>query len=450
MPRHRQVIISIATRVVVSAVLVLVAIGTAMLLAQTREVPEQVSGDDRLARILVMGARPISIARQWEGFGTAQARFAANVPAQVRGLIVNVPRDIVAGARVEAGQLIAQIDTTDFVDEIEVTEQRIAEVASQIAQLDVERQRSLEQLELLQEEVAIARADVQRLEGAHEQAGATQREVDQARQTLSAAIRAEVAAREQVERIEPRRAQLQATLRGQQTALRIAQRNLQRTTITSPFAGYLQSVNVEQGETIGVDQPVARVVQLDRIEVALRVPASARPDLFVGGQVLLEGTGTRQRKWSAHIERIAPVEDEQTRTVTVYVEVEQVPRGLAENDGEHGELLFPGQFVRGLVTSPIAEQRWVVPRRAVQSDRIRIVDNGVIDSRPVLVDFQIQQELPQTGLADTQWAVLAEPLRHGTLVVVDGGRPLSEGMQVQPVPAGGPAGTPSQRQEAPE
>jgi multidrug resistance efflux pump len=430
MTRRRNILVSVTTRVVVSVALLLVATAIFAALYRTRDLPGRIDLEDLRPRVLVIEARPVEVTRQWEGFGTARARFSAAVPAQVRGLLIEVPAEIVAGARVEQGQVIARIDPTDFQHEVELLEQRGKDIDSQIAQLEVERDTWIERLELHQHEVELARADLKRLLEARERESANQREVDQAQLALNAAIRSEVAAREQVQRMEPRMEQL-AALRGQQQAqLSIAQRNLDRTTIRSPLTGYLQTVDIEPGETVHIDQQIARVVNLNRIEVSLRLPASARRELAVGGEVVLTATGSLATRWNAKIARIAPEDDDRTRTVTVFVEFDQ-PEAASVN--QISIALSPGQFLHGTVVAARSELRSIVPRRSIQADRIRVIDNGIVDSRQILVDYHVQQEFPSFGLQDTQWAVLAEPLPSAALVVVDGARSLPEGTRAEPI-----------------
>jgi len=143
--------------------------------------------------------------------------------------------------------------------------------------------------------------------------------------------------------------------------------------------------------------------------------------------VLLHATGESERSWPAQVARIAPEDDEATRTVAVYVVVHQ-------DSGEPGRLA-PGQFLRGTVSSSDVQQRWVVPRRALMGDRILLVNDGRIVSRNIEIAFQIERELPQLGLPDEQWVVLREPLVEGDQVVANASRGLPDGLAVTAVPA---------------
>jgi hypothetical protein len=92
--------------------------------------------------------------------------------------------------------------------------------------------------------------------------------------------------------------------------------------------------------------------------------------------------------------------------------------------------------VRGVVRSTIEELRWIVPRRAISSDRLMMIEQGKVRSRSAGVDFNVQGAFPVLGLPDQHWAVLREALSPGTLVVVDGSRALTEGAVAEPIFSG--------------
>ncbi|KAA0215025.1 MAG: HlyD family efflux transporter periplasmic adaptor subunit [Cyanobacteria bacterium CYA] len=131
---------------------------------------------------------------------------------------------------------------------------------------------------------------------------------------------------------------------------------------SQPISGVIQSVALDDGEWAQAGQVVARIVNLDRVEIPLRVPVSAGRHLRVGDPVQIRARQEDREGWSGAIARIAPEADEQTRSLTVFVEVVQEAGGA--------RLLRPGQFVSGLVSSSTASKQVVVPRRAIVDDRI--------------------------------------------------------------------------------
>ncbi len=437
MPSKRNILVSVATQAGVSLFLLSLASGIFVALASSRPEPEKAHEAAELRRVEVMEARPVPVRRQWQGFGTAAARDEADVPAEVLAVVVEVPPGIVEGAEVRQGDLLARLDDTDFVLQHRVSTERITNIQAQLDQLDLEEESWRRRTELASEEVQLAEADFERVRQALQQQAARQRELDQSREKLVAAIRAEVATREQFDKVTSRRAQLQAQRGEQQAALRMAEKNVARCRVLSPLDGYLASVDLDPGESVAPGQRVARVVSVSRLDVPLRLPASARPTIAVGDDAVLEAQGATVQTWYGHVRRIGPADDQNTRTMTVYVEIEQDPRLPG--------WLAPGRFVEGTVISQHAELRTVVPRRSLLGDRLLVVEDGRVRSRTVNVDFHIQGDFGELGVAAEQWAVLAAPLAEGARVVVNATRTLPDGLRVEPVPVNGAMGAASTR-----
>ncbi|MHC4773820.1 MAG: efflux RND transporter periplasmic adaptor subunit [Planctomycetota bacterium] len=429
MARKRKVILSVITQMVVVAVVLAAAITVYTLLVRTRPLPAKTGAPPAPRRVEVMQARAVPVRRQWQGFGTAAARDKADIPAEVTAVVVEIPPRIVVGAEVEQGEVLCRLDDTDFVAQQEISSQRITDIEAQLAQLVFEESSWERRVELAQEDVKLAEADYERVKQALAKQAARQREVDQVQQRLLAAVRVEVAAREQLDRISPRRSQLQAQKAEQGAALRQANKNVERCTIRSPLTGIIASGDIEVGESVAPGQRIGYVVSLAHVEVPLRLPASARSTVTVGDEVILGSEDPAEQTWLGEVTRTSPGDDASTRTMAVYVELEQDP--------DDPRRLAPGRFVLGTVISRQAELRYVVPRRSLLGDRLLVIEDGVVRSRSVHVDFHVQGQFEQLGVVAEQWAVLAEPLSEGSQVVVNAARSLPEGLRVEPIALNG-------------
>jgi membrane fusion protein (multidrug efflux system) len=189
-------------------------------------------------------------------------------------------------------------------------------------------------------------------------------------------------------------------------------------------------VGFREGERVNVGEQVARLVSLARIETPLRVPVSALADLRVGGSATITSEGQIQRSWDATIERISPEADSRSRTITVYAVVEQNP--LADES----TLLLPGQFVRGELASLAPSQRVLVPRVAVQDDRVMVIDqDGRAQYRSVRVGFFLTGEQPGIDPNEREWAAIEEGLQSGDRVVISNLDDLAPGSPVHAVDA---------------
>jgi len=425
MARTRNILISAITQTVVSVLALSAGVGIFSLLWSTRPVPARVDEPPRLRRVEVMKAVAVPVRRQWQGFGTARAIDEADVPAEIVAVVTGIPAAIVEGAEIAAGDVIALLDDADYVAQAQIAARRIEELDARLEQLTLEEVSWGTRVELAAEDVALAEADYVRVREALQRGAARDREVDQYRQKLLGVIRIEVGAREQFDRIGPRRAQIEATRGLQESSQRLADKNLQRCTIRSPLAGFIAAVDIQVGESVAPGQRVCRVVNLDRMEVPLRLPSSARLRVAVGDEVVLQAQGASTPPWLGEVCRISPLDDQNTRTMTLFVEIEQDPHDRG--------WLAPGRFVEGRVISRHTEMRSVVPRRSLLGDRLLVIEDGTVRSRSVHVDFHVQGEFEQLGVHAEQWAVLAESLDEGSRVVINAARSLSDGLLVEPI-----------------
>jgi membrane fusion protein (multidrug efflux system) len=81
--------------------------------------------------------------------------------------------------------------------------------------------------------------------------------------------------------------------------------------------------------------------------------------------------------WGGEVVRISPTADEQTRTFAAYL--------LVDNTRQSHPLV-PGTFVKATVQGPRHTNRILVPRGAIRSGRVFVVENGVAQTRPLTVE----------------------------------------------------------------
>jgi RND family efflux transporter MFP subunit len=427
-PTQRRLLV-IGTRV---AVPVLILMGALLLFTLLQALAPTVREADEFRRptqVQAFEAQRAEVKRQWVGYGTAEAHTRADVPSRVTATVLEVPEAVEAGQPVRAGDVLVRLDPSDFERQVESAEQALRQIAAQLAQLEVEQARMVERLEVETEDAELARSELERVQQLVARGAGTQQEAERARRTFLNAQRTRIATAEALDMLEPRRMNLEAQSAAQQSSLEQARLNLRRTTIVSPIDGVLQAVDVQAGENVASGQRVARVVSLDRINVPVRLPSQARSTVNVGDEAWVQAASGRNPGCPAVVSRVAPEDDTQTRTMTVFVSVHR-------DEMPADRPLMPGMFVSATVDSGTFEQRWIVPRRSVRAGRLYLVADGSVRSVPVSVDYMIEMEAPQFGVPDTQWAVLRDEgltLRPGQLVVLNAARTILDGERVEPV-----------------
>ena len=130
---------------------------------------------------------------------------------------------------------------------------------------------------------------------------------------------------------------------------------LERTRIVAPTTGVLNRLSVEQGEYVQAGTPVADIVQIDIVKVAVNMP-ERDVAFFSSGQTveILADIKGRQQSFKGMITFISSVADERTRSTRMEIK-------LANPDG----ILRSGQIVRARLTRQILENAIMIPLLAV-------------------------------------------------------------------------------------
>ncbi len=418
-------------RIVLSLVLLMVSFGIVSALVATKaksDMNEPTTGAI-FVRTIESIHRPSN--RIWSGYGTARTMGSAEVVAEVDGRVIERPADIEAGNRVNAGDLIVRLDDSDYINALDAARQAVKSLDAQIGGLTIETEQMGNQVRYAGEEIAAAKRDLDRMDEAIAAGVGSAGERDVKLASMLRSQRAQSVLQQQLDLIPSRRARLEAELSSQRANERIANENVARSTIRAPFAGELQSINTRVGDWVGLGTRVARVVDLSRLEIPLRVAASASSWIRVGDEVCLwvrDVDGEPDQL--GQITRIAPEADSASRSMTVFVEVEQDP-----NDADR---LLPGQFVHGRVVTHDPYERVILPRRAVQSDKVFVAHiNGegsrVIEIKSVKVAYSFELRMPEIDPIETQWVALEigyEPV-EGSLIVVSLLDQIMAGMNVR-------------------
>lgn len=416
--REIGTVVSFIVRTIAIIGLLAIAIAIASWLTITRPIPPSSERANELQTVEVIRVNPEEVARTWVGYGIAQAVNTVDVPCEVSSIVQSIPDGIEVGAEVEAGQLLAQIDDHDYRQQTEIAKQNLNELKTRVQQLEVDLRSANERVELAEREVAILQSELARVRDANAEGAAAQREVDMVRQRVIQSEISQSAARERRDSIPIARALLESQLAAQNTTREIAMRNVERCHITSPIKGVIESFDIEVGERVDSLRRIGRIVDPWRLEVPVRLPSSARMSVRVGDFVALQAEGAVTRNWVGSVQRISPVDD-QTRTMRVYVDPYS---GLLEDP----PLLAPGTFLAASVTSLSTTARIVVPRDAVQNNRVWFVDEaGQIDSTLVEIAFAVES---LDGLE--RRLVLESGLPDGMLVVASANRAPSPGTVV--------------------
>jgi RND family efflux transporter MFP subunit len=282
-----------------------------------------------LAATDLLELRPLDLTRTLPVSGPVKALNSAFVKARVAGELQSL--SVREGDRVQAGQLLARVDSTEY------------------------------QARTLQAQ--------QQAESAKAQVDIAQRAFDNNRKLVDQGFISQTA----LESSSASLAAAQASYRAGLAAVDIARKSLEDTALRAPITGQVAQRLAQAGERVGVDARILEVVDLSRLEVEASVAASDSMAVQVGQTVRLkvEGSGT---SYSGRVARINPSAVAGSRSVLVYL-------SLDSSEGLRQGLFAQGQIMLGSLKG------LALPVSAIRTDKpqpyVQVVQSGKIAHQTV-------------------------------------------------------------------
>lgn len=324
----------------------------------------ELSADD------VITLRRETLSRTLEISGTLKAVNSAFVKARVAAeLRTMVVRE---GDSVRAGQLLAQLDTTEFDWRLRQAEQQAAAARSQL---------EIAERQLANNKALVAQGFISPT-------------------ALESSVSSTAGAK--------------ATLEAAQAAVELARKARADATVTAPIAGQVSQRLVQPGERVAVDARLLEIVDLSRLEVEAAVAPQDVTGLRVGAPAALRVDGVTEPV-AARVARINPAAQAGSRTVPVYLVVDGHPA------------LRQGLFVRGTIELERREAL-AVPANALRLDQARPYLVRIDGTRAQ----QVQPELGLRGEAGGREMVeLRSGLAEGDRVLAGRAGLVRDGMALR-------------------
>ncbi|HIJ67044.1 MAG TPA: efflux RND transporter periplasmic adaptor subunit [Planctomycetes bacterium] len=326
------------------------------------------------------------------GFGTVEPKVEVQVVPQVSGRVVSCHKDFVNGGFFKAGEPLITIDQSDYRLAVENTEAAVA-----ADRVYLERELA---------EAAVARQEWEQLNPDREPANPL---------VLH----------------EPQIAEAEAKLQASEARLKTAKLNLERTVISMPFDGRVESESVDVGQYVVAGQPVATVYGTDVAEIV--VPLEDRDlawfDLPVGfndskssssvagAQVDVVANFAGERHlWAGRVVRAQGRIDSTSRMVNVVVQVAD-PFEMSN----HRPPLTPGMFVEVEIRGKDVEGVIPVPRYAVHN------------ANEVWVAHEGRLRIREVGIArkDKNYAYVTTGLSDGDVIITSSLDTVTDGMKIR-------------------
>ncbi len=341
-----------------------------LLCCSCRQAPQAQPEAERPAPVEVAPVQARDVEVSLGAVGTVEASQHADIKARVDGVISEIL--FREGERVAAGEVLVRLDD----------------------------RKAAARLALAQAALDSARARL---------AVATQR-LDRHRELLASHL----VSQETFDSIEAEQRAAAATVREQEAAVTLAERELEDFSLRAPFAGVVGARLIDVGNYVERGTTVAVLLQTDPAHVHLGIPDRYAERVTTGMQVRIT-PAEGQPSLTGTIDFVDPRVDPGTRTLSVRVSVPNADGTLRD-----------GQFVKAVVVVDVHRNQIVAPEQAVVTARgkrwIYRVTNGHAERREV-----------RTGERLPPMVEILSGVAAGDLVITAGQHRLHDGSPVEAV-----------------
>ncbi len=367
--------------IVIVAVLVAIAVVVAIRVMDRDADENEGRAADRRPVVEATQVSARTIRQTVRGVGTIRSPQNVTLAPEINAMLREI--HFREGEVVEAGQLMFELDDRKLQRRMTATE----------ASLRAARAR--------QED---ARRTFERLEQLREQRVASSEELDRARSELDALI-AEVE-------------QLAAQVE-------LSKEEVADTRIVAPFDGVVSQRLIDVGNFVQVGDPLARMYQIDPLEIEFRLPERYAGRIEHGLDVHVHVAAFEDEVFIGEVHFVSPVVEEQTRDYLIKAMIEN-------SDGR----LRPGFFGDARLVIEERVDRPVVPERALVATRTGYVVFVITDDDVAeMVEVQI-------GLRQNGYVEIIDGPEIGTRIVETGQLRVSDGSQVRIIAETTPADDP--------
>ena len=253
----------------------------------------------------------------------------ARVPGELQGLTVR------EGDRVEAGQVIARVESTEYADRV---------------------RQAQEQADAAKAQVEIAQRQVDNNAALVRQGFISKTAADNSLASLNTA---------------------QANHRAAQAGIDVLRKSLADTVLRAPISGQVSQRLAQPGERVAPEARIVEIVDLSRLELEASISPADSVAVRVGQQALLRIEGVAQPV-AATVARINPSAQAGSRSVLIYLTVAAQP-GLRQGLFAQGQLATETQRALAVPLNAVRTDKPLPYVQVVEGDRIahRTVQTGV-------------------------------------------------------------------------
>lgn len=378
-------------KIVLPFAIIASAIALSLIMFLLKPAPEKLISPETALAVETQMLEKTSAQLYIQSQGTVLPRTRTALISEVSGAVLEVSPEFVVGGVFQAGDVLMQLDPTDYQVALHRAEARLI---SMNAKLSFEQARSAQ----AKKEWAMT-----------------------GRPSTEAPL---LALRK------PYLAEAEANVLQAQAEVKQAQQKLNKTTIRAPYAGMVSEKMADVGQFVATGSKLGEIFAIDYAEV--RLPMTKRDLAKLDSAAISDGqsspavtlrasVGGTEVEWNALLVRSEGVVDQRNRAQYLIAQVDD-PYNIQRRHQKPALLM--GSFVRAAIAGKKLDDIFALPRHALlEGDNVAAVD----------ADSRLRLKKVEKTFGDDQFYYIDNGLEEGVEVIVSAVGIAIDGMRVKPV-----------------
>ena len=266
--------------------------------------------------------------------------------------------------------IVLKIDARDYTQRLQIAIDRVKEDTAELNRLTQENNNLARKLKGQLEDYETYKKEYARTLNAYEKGAITKAQLSQAQLELRRYEDA-VIQLETEKDLMPTKIELAKSRKvTHENDIEQAKIDIQRTNINPPYTGRISRVFVQKGQYVRPGDQLFTMVDTQNVVVKLPVPLGQFMQLrgqLAEDEIQKVKIGINENQpaiWDGAVERFSPVADARTRTIDVYVEIDNTKQKTP---------LLPGTYVMTRIMGGIHKDVLVIPREVIVNNHIFVV-----------------------------------------------------------------------------
>lgn len=417
-----------------------------LLIINLKKTPKQVEISERPRAVRFIPASEISITTRAMGYGTVQSNQTWEAVAEVSGKVLEIHPKLKKGAIIKEGEALLRIDPAEYGLAKIRAQADLENLRVQLNELDQKEKDIKYSLEVENLSLSLGQKELGRKNKLFSNRYISKSELEKEEKQVLMQKNAVQNIKSALNLIPTQRKALLAKITSSETKLTDTDLDIEKTTISAPYNCRVTEVNVEMAQFVSIGKVLFKADNMGSVDILAQIPVYTLMNLLGGdaGRTVKYGTmitktkpdmgemrdfsgfsafiriyfGDNKIEWKGRFTRVSDTLDRQTRTIGVYVTVDNPYKKI--RPGEKPPLI-KNMYCEVELRGKPRDKAVIIPRSALHQGAVYIANSS----------NRLEIRKIETGYAQGSLVSVKKGLAVGEQIIVTDVIPAIEGMLLE-------------------